>query len=118
MVVHRKGATAAFPGQIGIIPGAQGAKSYITKGLGNPDSFMSCSHGAGRRLGRKEAQKRLNLKEEIARLDGMGIIHCMRSEKDLDEASGAYKDIDMVMEQQKDLVEKLVELHPLVIVKG
>ena len=67
--VHRKGATRAFLGEYGIIPGCQGSRSYIVRGLGNPQSFMSCSHGAGRILGRKEAQRVLNLREEIDKLE-------------------------------------------------
>ncbi len=118
VLVHRKGATSAREGQIGIIPGSQGTKSYIVEGLGNPESFMSCSHGAGRLMGRKDAQKRLNLEEEQKKLDDKGIIHSVRGVKDLDEASGAYKDIDVVMENQKDLVKIVTELTPLAVVKG
>lgn len=116
--VHRKGATSAKKGEVGIIPGSQGTKSYIVKGLGNPESFMSCSHGAGRKMGRNEAIKNLNLEEEIKRLDDMGVIHAIRGIKDLDEAPGSYKNIDEVMENQKDLVEILVELTPLAVIKG
>lgn len=116
--VHRKGATLAREGTIGIIPGSQGTKSYIVKGLGNKESFESCSHGAGRKMGRNDAQKNLNLEEEIAKLDKQGILHAIRGVKDLDEASGAYKNIDVVMENQKDLVEILVELTPLGVIKG
>lgn len=116
--VHRKGATLAREGIIGIIPGSQGTKSYIVKGLGNSDSFMSCSHGAGRKMGRNQACKDLDLATEIKKLEDQGIIHGIRSVKDLDEASGAYKDIDVVMENQKDLVEILVELQPLAVIKG
>jgi len=116
--VHRKGATLATKDTIGIIPGSQGTKSYIVKGKGNPESFMSCSHGAGRKMGRNEAIKNLNLEEEVKRLDDMGVIHAIRGQKDLDEAPGSYKDIDVVMENQKDLVEILVELTPLAVIKG
>lgn len=116
--VHRKGATLARKGTIGIIPGSQGSKSYIVKGLGNKDSFESCSHGAGRKMGRKEATKTLNLEDEIKKLDDMGVIHGIRTIDDLEEAVGAYKDIDVVMENQKDLVEILVELTPLAVIKG
>lgn len=118
VMIHRKGATLAREGTVGIIPGSQGTKSYIVKGLGNPMSFNSCSHGAGRRIGRKEAQRSLDLQEEIKKLTSQGIIHSIRTEKDLDEASGAYKDIDVVMENQKDLVEITVELQPLAVIKG
>ena len=118
VMVHRKGATLARKDTIGIIPGSQGTKSYIVEGLGNPDSFMSCSHGAGRKMGRKQAKRELNLKDEIKKLDSQGIIHGIRNENDLDEASGAYKDIKAVMDNQKDLVKIIVELQPLAVVKG
>ena len=116
--VHRKGATLAREGTIGIIPGSQGTSSYIVKGKGNPDSFESCSRGAGRKMGRKEAERTLNLEEEIKKLDSQGILHAIRGKSDLDEAAGAYKDIDVVMKEQEDLVEILVELKPLAVVKG
>ncbi|MDD5551499.1 MAG: RtcB family protein [Candidatus Omnitrophica bacterium] len=116
--VHRKGATLATENTIGIIPGSQGSKSYIVRGKGNRDSFMSCSHGAGRKMGRNVACKTLNLEEEIKKLDDMGVIHGIRSVRDLDEASGAYKDIENVMSNQLDLVEILMELSPLAVIKG
>lgn len=117
-VVHRKGATLARDDTIGIIPSSQGTKSYIVKGKGNPDSFTSCSHGAGRKMSRTEARKSLDLEKEKRILDDQGVIHGIRSEKDLDEASSVYKDINEVMENQKDLVEILVELTPLAVIKG
>lgn len=118
VMIHRKGATLATEDTIGIIPGSQGTKSYIVKGKGNAESFNSCSHGAGRKMGRGQAQRDLILEDEIKRLDDIGVIHAIRGVKDLDEASGAYKDIDVVMENQKDLVEVLVELTPLGVIKG
>jgi tRNA-splicing ligase RtcB len=118
VIIHRKGATLARKDTIGIIPGSQGTKSYIVKGLGNKESFESCSHGAGRLLGRKEAQKTLNLEVEIKKMEDKGIVHSIRNIKDLDEASGAYKPIDEVMRNQSDLVEILVELQPLGAIKG
>jgi tRNA-splicing ligase RtcB len=118
IIIHRKGATSAKEGEIGIIPGSQGSKSYIVEGLGNKESFESCSHGAGRAMGRNEATKKLNLEEEIKKLDDQGIIHGIRNIKDLDEAVGAYKAIDKVMENQMDLVKILVELSPLAVIKG
>jgi tRNA-splicing ligase RtcB len=118
VMIHRKGATLADENTIGIIPGSQGSKSYIVKGKGNIMSFKSCSHGAGRKMGRNQAIKNLNLEEEIKKLDDMGVIHSIRGVKDLDEASGAYKNIDEVMENQKDLVDILVELTPLAVIKG
>jgi len=118
VIVHRKGAILARVGTSGIIPGSQGTSSYIVEGLGNPDSFESCSHGAGRIMGRNQAKKILSLEEEKKKLDDQGIIHSIRSEKDLDEAPGSYKDIDMVMDAQKDLVKIITKLTPLAVVKG
>ena len=118
VMVHRKGAIKATEGLVGIIPGSQGTKSYIVRGKGCKESFESCSHGAGRKMGRKQAQKELNLEDEIKNLDGKGIIHSIRNEKDLDEAPSAYKDIQTVMENQKELTEIIVELTPLAVIKG
>lgn len=116
--VHRKGATSATNGEIGIIPGSQGTASYIVKGKGNPESFMSCSHGAGRKMSRKEAKETLDLEYEKKILNKKGILHGVNKEKDLDEATGAYKDIDIVMKEQEDLVEILIKLEPLAVIKG
>ncbi len=116
--VHRKGATLAREGTIGIIPGSQGSKSYIVRGLGNKDSFESCSHGSGRKMSRTKAENELDLEAEIKRLDDMGVIHAIRGKEDLDEAPGAYKDISEVMSNQSDIVEIWVELSPLAVVKG
>ena len=116
--IHRKGATRAKPGERGIIPGSQGSFSYIVSGKGNPESFQSCSHGAGRRLGRKQAQRELNLDREKRQLDEKNILHAIRSRKDLDEAAGAYKDIETVMAHQNDLVDTLEVLQPLAVIKG
>ncbi len=118
VIVHRKGATLAREGTFGIIPGSQGTQSYIVKGKGNPESFMSCSHGAGRRMGRKQATRELSLEGEIKKLDDQGIVHGIRTKQDLDEASAAYKDIETVMENQRDLVEIVTELSPLGVIKG
>jgi len=118
VMVHRKGATLATEDTIGIIPGSQGTKSYIVRGKGNPESFNSCSHGAGRKMSRTKAEEELNLEEEIKKLDDQGIIHAIRGKKDLDEAAGAYKDVKDVMRNQSDLVEILVELSPLAVIKG
>jgi tRNA-splicing ligase RtcB len=118
VIVHRKGATSARKDEIGIIPGSQGSKSYIVRGLGNPESFTSCSHGAGRKMGRGVAQRTLNLEEEIKKLDDQGIIHGIRNAKNLDESAGAYKDIDEVMRNQADLVEIIETLSPLAVIKG
>ena len=118
VMVHRKGATSAREGQLGIIPGSQGTSSYIVSGKGNKESFTSCSHGAGRRMGRKQAQRELNLDNEVKILDDLGVIHAIRTEKDLDEASGAYKDIGVVMANQADLVDIKVKLKPMAVIKG
>lgn len=116
VIVHRKGATKATEGELGIIPGSQGTKSYIVKGLGNSESFNSCSHGAGRRMGRKQAIRELDLKEEQKIMGD--IIHNIEDKKQLDEAPSAYKDINKVMENQKDLAEIHIELKPLAVIKG
>ncbi|MCL2028791.1 MAG: RtcB family protein [Bacteroidales bacterium] len=118
VIVHRKGATSAKLGEVGIIPGSQGTKSYIVEGLGNPESFMSCSHGAGRVMSRKAAIRNLDLEEEKRKLDEQGIIHSIRGKNDLEEASSAYKDISQVMALQSDLVKIRVELSPLAVIKG
>lgn len=118
VLVHRKGATRARLDEIGIIPGSQGSNSYIVKGLGNPESFMSCSHGAGRKLGRKQAIRELNLAEEQRKLEELGVIHSVRGKKSLDEAPGAYKDIGVVMNDQRGLVEIVTRLTPLAVLKG
>lgn len=118
VIVHRKGATQAKKEQTGIIPGSQGTKSYIVRGKGNPESFESCSHGAGRVMGRKQAQRQLDLQKEIQFLEKQNIVHSIRTVRDLDEAPSAYKNIENVMENQADLVEPLVELTPLAVVKG
>jgi len=118
VLIHRKGATKAYNGELGIIPGSQGTASYIVKGKGNKDSFMSCSHGAGRKMGRKEAERSLSLTEEIDKLNMLGIVHGVRTVKDLDEAPGAYKDIDVVMSNQQDLVDVEYKLLPMAVLKG
>lgn len=116
VLVHRKGAVRARKDDIVIIPGSQGTKSYIAKGLGNPDSFTSCSHGAGRKMSRSKAKENLSLDIELKKMKG--IVHMMDSKKDLDEAPGAYKNIETVMKNQEDLVEIIVELKPLAVLKA
>ena len=118
VLVHRKGATRAGLGETGIIPGSQGTASYIVRGKGNTESFSSCSHGAGRRLGRKQAQKQLDLQTEIRMLESQQILHAIRGRRDLEEAAGAYKDIEEVLRFQQDLVEVVTRLKPLAVVKG
>lgn len=116
--VHRKGATRATTRDTGIIPGSQGNVSFIVSGKSNPDSFHSCSHGAGRKLGRKQAQRQLDLGEEQRRLEGKNILHSLRGKHDLDEAPGAYKDIQTVIENQRDLIDIVDILQPLAVIKG
>jgi len=116
VMVHRKGATSAKLGEIGIIPGSQGTTSYIVEGRGNTESFQSCSHGAGRRMGRKQACRTLSLEDEQAKMKG--ILHSINGEKNLDEAPGAYKDIKVVMERQRTLVDIRLRLQPIAVVKG
>jgi tRNA-splicing ligase RtcB len=113
--VTRKGAVNAAKGRLGIIPGSMGAKSYIVRGLGNPDSFNSCSHGAGRKMSRTAAKQCFSLKDHRAATDG---IECKKDSSVLDETPGAYKDIDNVMEAQKDLVEPVYQLRQILCVKG
>lgn len=116
--VHRKGATLAQKGIIGIIPGSQGTASYIVEGLGNPDSFCSCSHGAGRVLSRKAAIRTLNMAEEVAQLEAKGIVHAIRCQDDMQEASGAYKNIEEVIANELDLVKVRTRLLPVAVIKG
>ncbi len=118
VIVHRKGATLAREGIIGIIPGSQGTASYIVEGLGNPESFCSCSHGAGRVLSRKAAIMKLNMAEEIAQLESKGIVHAIRSQNDMQEVTGAYKDIDEVIANKLDLVKVKTRLLPIAVIKG
>jgi len=118
VVVHRKGATSAHKGELGIIPGSQGTKSYIVEGLGNPESFSSCSHGAGRIMGRNEAIRNLSFEEEVRKLNKKGVLHSIRTHRDLDEAPSAYKNIQQVMLDQEDLVKIVTELSPLAVIKG
>lgn len=116
--VHRKGATLAREGVTGIIPGSQGTASYIVEGLGNPDSFCSCSHGAGRLLSRSAAIRTLNMAEEVAKLEAKGIVHGIRNQDDMQEASGAYKDIEEVIANELDLVKVKTRLLPVAVIKG
>ena len=118
VIVHRKGATLAREGVTGIIPGSQGTASYIVEGLGNPDSFCSCSHGAGRTLSRKKAIETLDMAQELAQLEAKGIIHAIRCQSDMQEASGAYKDIEEVIANETDLVRVKTRLLPVAVIKG
>lgn len=118
LMVHRKGATRAEEGEWGMIPGSQGTSSFLVKGKGNPLSFNSCSHGAGRVMSRAQARRTLDLKEEVKQLKEKGVLHALRHKKDLDEAPSSYKDIDVVMALQEDLVDVQIELKPLAVMKG
>jgi len=113
--VTRKGAVRARVGDLGIIPGSMGARSYIVSGLGNPESFDSCSHGAGRLMSRSEAKRRFTVDEHVAATAG---IECRKDVDVIDETPAAYKPIDQVMHAQRDLVEVLHTLRQLVCVKG
>jgi tRNA-splicing ligase RtcB len=113
--VTRKGAIRARKGELGIIPGSMGARSYIVRGKGNPESFSSCAHGAGRRMSRTEAKRRFTRADLEAQTQG---VECRKDKGVLDEIPGAYKDIDQVMADQTDLVDVLHTLKQVVCVKG
>jgi len=113
--VTRKGAVRARVGDLGIIPGSMGARSYIVRGRGNPEAFESCSHGAGRAMSRAEAKRRFTMADHAAATAG---IECRKDAAVIDETPAAYKPIDLVMEAQKDLVEVLHTLRQVVCVKG
>lgn len=113
--ITRKGATRAGKGELGIIPGSMGQKSYIVCGKGHAESYCSCSHGAGRSMSRTEAKKRFSLTDLVSQTQG---VECRKDEGVLDEIPGAYKDIDVVMENQKDLVEVVHTLKQVMCIKG
>jgi tRNA-splicing ligase RtcB len=113
--ITRKGAVRARKGDLGIIPGSMGTRSYIVRGLGNPESFESCSHGAGRAMSRKEAKRRFTVQDHCAATQG---IECRKDADVIDETPGAYKSMDAVLEAEKDLVEVVHTLRQVVVVKG
>jgi tRNA-splicing ligase RtcB len=113
--VTRKGAVRAGDGDLGIIPGSMGAKSYIVRGKGNAESFQSCSHGAGRAMSRGEAKRRFTLADHAAATQG---VECRKDAGVIDETPMAYKNIDAVMAAQTDLVEVLHTLRQIICVKG
>ena len=115
VLVTRKGAVRARAGDLGIIPGSMGARSFIVRGLGNPESFHSCSHGAGRVMSRTEAKRRFSLEDHIAATRD---VECRKDADVIDETPAAYKTIDAVMAAQKDLVEVILTLRQVVCVKG
>ncbi|MDH3475601.1 MAG: RtcB family protein, partial [Rhodospirillales bacterium] len=113
--VTRKGAVRAGEGELGIIPGSMGARSFIVRGKGNRESFLSCSHGAGRAMSRSAARKRFSLEEHAAATEG---VECRKDAGVIDETPGAYKDIDAVMAAQEDLVAVEHTLKQVLCVKG
>jgi tRNA-splicing ligase RtcB len=113
--VTRKGAIRAGAGELGIIPGSMGARSYIVRGRGNEKSFCSCAHGAGRRMSRTAARKRFTREDLVTQTEG---VECRKDKGVIDEIPGAYKDIDQVMENQADLVEVVHRLKQVLCVKG
>ena len=115
LIVTRKGAVSAKQGELGIIPGSMGARSFIVRGLGNPESFASCSHGAGRVMSRTAAQKRFTVADHEAATAG---VECRKDAGVIDETPAAYKDIDAVMRAQRDLVEIAYTLKQVLCVKG
>src|SRR5262245_30301760 len=115
LLVTRKGAIRAGGGDLGIIPGSMGTKSYIVRGLGNPHSFESASHGAGRGMSRSEARKRFTVRDLKDQTEG---VECRKDPGVIDATPKAYKNIDSVMKQQQDLVESVAELKQIVCVKG
>lgn len=115
VLITRKGAVSARPGELGIIPGSMGAKSFIVRGKGNPDSFNSCSHGAGRTMSRTEAKRRYTLADQVKATEG---VECRKDVNVIDEIPMAYKDIDAVMHAQRDLVDVVHILKQVVCVKG
>jgi tRNA-splicing ligase RtcB len=115
LLVTRKGAIRAGRGELGIIPGSMGAKSYVVRGLGNPASFESASHGAGRLMSRTQARRRFTVADLRDQTEG---VECRKDEGVIDEAPQAYKNIERVMAQQQDLVEIVAELKQVLCVKG
>ncbi|UOF01295.1 RtcB family protein [Bdellovibrio reynosensis] len=115
VLVTRKGAVRAQRGDMGIIPGSMGARSYIVRGKGNPESFNSCAHGAGRRMSRSEAKRRFTINDLREQTAG---VECRKDAGVIDEIPSAYKDIDKVMENQNDLVEVVAILKQVLCVKG
>jgi len=113
--VTRKGAVRAREGDLGIIPGSMGARSYIVRGKGNPESFHTCSHGAGRAMSRGEAKRRFTLEDHAKATEG---VECRKDADVIDETPGAYKNIDAVMAAQTDLVDVVHTLKQVVCVKG
>jgi tRNA-splicing ligase RtcB len=115
VLVTRKGAVSAKEGELGIIPGSMGVKSFIVRGKGNRDSFMSCSHGAGRRMSRTAAKKKFTLEDHALATAG---VECRKDAEVLDETPGAYKDVDAVIAAEADLIDVVHTLKQVCCVKG
>lgn len=113
--ITRKGAISVKAGELGIIPGSMGASSYIVEGIGNPDSYCSCSHGAGRKMSRGAAKRHFTREDLEAQTQG---VECRKDSGVIDEIPGAYKDIDTVIERQKDLIKIVAKLKQVLCVKG
>lgn len=119
VVVHRKGAIKVAQGELGIVPGAMGSYSYIVEGLGNAQAFDSCSHGAGRKMSRKQALKSIPKEKTLADLENLGVILGKNKRGDVSEESRfAYKDIDWVIEQELDLIKPVKRLQTIAVIKG
>jgi tRNA-splicing ligase RtcB len=115
VLVTRKGAVRTGAGELGIIPGSMGARSYVVRGKGNADAFESCSHGAGRAMSRSEAKRRFTVADQDKATEG---VECRKDANVIDEIPMAYKDIDAVMHAQSDLVEVVHTLKQVICVKG
>ena len=115
VLVTRKGAISAREGELGIIPGSMGAKSFIVRGKGNADSFCSCAHGAGRKMSRTAARHAFSKEDLIAQTKG---VECRKDKAVIDEIPAAYKDIDEVMHNQSDLIEVVHTLKQVLCIKG
>ncbi len=113
--ITRKGAVSAYSGQLGIIPGSMGTKSFIVRGKGNPEAYRSCSHGAGRRMSRSEARRRFTRADLAEQTTG---VECRKDARVIDELPAAYKDVDSVLLAQRDLVEIVHSLKQVLCVKG
>lgn len=119
VMVHRKGAIKAAQGEMGIVPGAMGSYSYIVEGLGNPQAFNSCSHGAGRKMSRKQALKSIPREKTLTDLQNLGVVLGKNKRGDVSEESRfAYKDIDYVINQELDLIKPVKRLQTIAVIKG
>lgn len=117
--VHRKGAIRVGKGELGIIPGAMGSYSYLVEGKGNPESFSSCSHGAGRKMSRSQAKARFSMQDTILDLKTLGVFLGKQKRRDIGEESRfAYKDIESVINDELDLVEPMHRLKTVAVIKG